>query len=119
MITHLSISHRMLGVRESGNVPQYYRKDQDLSGNTSTIPDSQIQVKEVKKRPQAECGLKEGPVKRIRPSPIGGSGSDLATFSHGLPPPVKAALVSELCRPRFIRPACVSNQNTLLILRGY
>ena len=83
-----------MGVRESGNVQQYYHKDQDSS--ESPLPDSQTQIKESKKRPPAECILKEGTVKRVRPNPIGGSGSDLATFSHGLPPPVKAALVSIL-----------------------
>ena len=99
MITHLSISHRVLGVKESGNAHQYYRKDPDVSG--SPLPDTQLQNKEAKKRPQGECSPKEGPAKRIRPNPIGGSGSDLATFSHGLPPPVKAALVSKLTQHCF------------------
>ena len=91
VITHLNITHKLIGLRESGNVHQYFRKELD---DTVSTQDPQKHAKEIKRRLQVDVSTKDGVVKKIRTSGAGGSNIEMLSFSHGFPQPVKAALVS-------------------------
>ncbi|KAI6652250.1 hypothetical protein LOD99_7267 [Oopsacas minuta] len=95
VITHLNITHKMIGLRETGNVHQYFRKDLDEAGS-SQDPQKSVKLKEVKRRVLADDISKEGATKRVRTNATGTSGNDIFSFYHGFPPAVKAAILADL-----------------------
>ena len=80
----------MIGLRESGNVHQYFRKEPD---DTVSAQDPHKHVKEIKRRLQVDLSTKDGVVKKMKTGGAGGSNIEMLSFSHGFPQPVKAALV--------------------------